>query len=178
MIKILIGLGFVLFDFNISLNSSVIGIFPDLIGYVLIFWAAMQFSEKIERFSTLKIWSFISALFSAAVYVLNIIGPPLRRTISFSLEIIGILLELIVIKTIINCISDIEKYFDCKLGSLALSRCYTLVIVSDILVMSSRYIEYISLICLILHLIVSLVFLILFNRSRIRTESAFSSLRE
>lgn len=76
MKKIFIGLLFIFFNFHLEFDffSLKIGLLPDFIGYFLIWNGLNEFSDKSESFLRARMPSFIMILWSAVVYVGDLLG--------------------------------------------------------------------------------------------------------
>ena len=74
MILLLLGLCIVLFDVNLATGNSYIGIFPDVLGYAMIFWALKKADVTSPAHEKLEKWVKLSILISAAVYIAALAG--------------------------------------------------------------------------------------------------------
>jgi archaellum biogenesis protein FlaJ (TadC family) len=74
MILLLLGLCIVLFDANLAAGNAYIGIFPDMLGYAMIFMALKKANVSSPAHEKLAKWAKISVLISAAVYIAALAG--------------------------------------------------------------------------------------------------------
>lgn len=176
MNTIFIGLIFVLFDFSISIGSVTVGLIPSFVGFLLICKGVRSLYPYSYSFKSANIVSFVSLIFSALLYAIDLfaLSPVVfsHHAVSFIVSILSTILYLIVLFHILKGIQEIEEDHDIKLGYSQLMSCWTVILVSKLLLASAGFIPLLALLCLLLSLVISIVFLVFF----LRTNKAFTSL--
>ncbi len=176
MKTIFIGLIFILFDFPISLGPVTVGLIPTFVGFFLIAKGVKALYPYSYSFKSANTVSIISLVFSAALYAIDLfaLSPLLlsNRAVSFVISIISAILYLTVIFHILKGIQELEEDNDIKLGYSQLISCWKIILVSELLIISAGFIPPLALLCSILSLIISIVFLVFFRR----TDKSFTSL--
>ncbi len=176
MKTIFIGLIFILFDFSISVGPVTLGLIPTFVGFFLIAKGVKALYPYSYSFKSANTVSIISLVFSAALYAIDLFGLSsvvfAHHAVSFIVSIVSTILYLIVLFHILKGIQEIEEDNDIKIGYSQLMSCWTVILVSKLLLASAGFIPLLALLCLLLSLVISIVFLVFFRR----TDKALSSL--
>ena len=126
MIFLIIGFAFVFIDFGIMINElGGVEIFPDFVGWFLVFYGLIRLSPYGRNFSKVKYLSLATGLLSVIIWVLDIIGVTKFFGV-FSLPLMGILcfFTLFILYRIIEGIGDAENDNNADYGSKRLFKLF------------------------------------------------------
>ena len=96
MLQILLGTGFILLDLNVQFGSTVLGLLPDTVGYLLLAAAIRRLGSLCPRLKKCELYVGIMIFYSLALYCFDLFG------ISAKIGVMGMLL---------SCISCIYCFF-------------------------------------------------------------------
>lgn len=98
MTMILIGFLLVLFDYDIAIGDSTIGLLPNFVGYFLVYAGLDELIEENGQLAKLRPWVVGTGFFSGALYAIALFG---LTTVSPYLMLFFYLMELILCYSII-----------------------------------------------------------------------------
>lgn len=165
--SIVVGLIFILFDFNLTMNDSMIlGLLPQFVGYILLHKGVCELEQDNGLppvFETLKSIIRFMIVFTLVTYLSDMFGIAAKMDLSshavgiavlFVISMITIALQAKVIFGVIDVIKAIELNTDKDLNSAKLYGSYkslfTVVLLFNILI----YVPYIMVICLALSFVI------------------------
>lgn len=74
MLRIIIGLILVLFEFNLGAENNVLGLLPDFVGYLFLFFGMKAEQEKCISYKKDKMYMLPFCVFSYGIYLGNLYG--------------------------------------------------------------------------------------------------------
>jgi hypothetical protein len=168
MRKIFIGMIFVFLDFNIDIGTSRIGLIPDFIGYLFIIQGLAELSDKSRRFSAARPFAVFMAVYTAAIYVCNLLGLVVSMGVlpSLLLGAVTIFVSLYVSYQIVMGIKETETTEARFLNADALYRSWRLYVFFSVVSLALVLIPVLALICIIACFAAGIYFLVCFNRSK------------
>lgn len=96
MLQLLLGTGFILLDLNVEFGSTVLGLLPDTVGYLLLVAAIRRLGPLCPRLRKCELYVGVMIFYSLALYCFDLFG------ISVKIGVMGMLL---------SCISCIYCFF-------------------------------------------------------------------
>ena len=113
MYRVMIGYLFVLFDvvFKLTDAGNKADLFPDFIGFLLIFWGMWGFRKESERWKQLVVGIGVAFVYTYAAYVLDMFGvlSKIPELAILAVSVGSDLLKMISIYLFTNVIKDMEK---------------------------------------------------------------------
>lgn len=168
---IFIGLLFACLNFNIDLGASRIGLLPDFIGYYLILKGIREMAEENEYFQKVMSLSKILMIYSAVMYVLDIL------TISSQLGIIGTILGIVkavaalaVTYNLAMGIRQMEEQRQTELNGTALMTCWKVEAVATAVSWILLFAPALAVVAILAALIGNICYLYAFHKSRLAYE--------
>lgn len=130
MRKIFVGLFFVLFNFTLSFQFSVIGLIPTFVGYILFAGGLAELQPFSRWFQKMRPWAIGMAIYTGILYMLDLLGFPgiLGDTwvLSWLLGVIATVVQLYILNCIINGVRDAEFVMSRDLNSRNLKNAWTI----------------------------------------------------
>lgn len=167
MKNLFIGLLLVYLEFNINIGTSAIGLFPDFLGYIFIIKGLTELADESERFFKLKTISTVMAVYSAILYVANLVGLAATNSwLSFVFGIGGLIASLYISFNIVMGIKDIEQIHDYKLNSETLYSSWKLIAVFSFLAYITIIFPGLAIVAMILNVIFIICFLAAFSKAK------------
>lgn len=119
MIKLAIGMLFVLMNFSIDIGNLSINILPEFVGYLLFLSAADKLKAKSSYFDKLSGWLLIMALYKIADYIVSMfnINSGITATVFFWGGIVATVLGLIIQYRVFCGIEEIAYNDDVRIKS-------------------------------------------------------------
>ena len=169
MRNIFIGLLFVFLDFNLNLGSSTIGLIPDFIGYILIYQGLGEISLLSGWFAKVRPWALGMIIYTAFLYALDLFGLWSGTSMSY----VGILLGLASIGVslyisygIVMGVKDIEASEGRRLDGERLFQIWKVMAILSAASYLLLIIPALAMVSIIASLIVGIVFLVAFSRTK------------
>jgi len=104
------GFVFILLDFNITVNNSVIGLIPDFIGFILIFRGLNELRNFSTKFTKIQPFVSLMIFLKMIAYVMDFFGISAQiQTILIPVGIVFLVMYLYIEYTIICGIQDMEQ---------------------------------------------------------------------
>ena len=162
------GLFFTTLNFDFTSGSIKIGLIPSFIGYILMLKGIDELSKESEAFTKIRIYAKGMAIYSTLTYIIDLIG--MSYIIPSGLDvIIGIganIVAFYITYNIIMGIADIEKRYELDLNSHGLYSIWMGSLILTGLMYLTLLVLPLALAAVILNIIVSIYFLVAFNRSK------------
>lgn len=117
MLLIPIGLIFVFFYINIAVFGRTVDILPDAVGYILIALGARRFRGKSYSFSNLAYLGGFLAVYSVVMWLMAPTGMA-----GIALSLLELILQLYLLKWIVNGLEDMERFVGAHLNTDVLDR--------------------------------------------------------
>lgn len=120
MVRIIIGLILVLFDLNLGAENVILGLFPDFIGYILMFFGMKSLEIHSQSYKKNKMFMLPSAILTYALYMGNLYGIILSWPLMANMLITSftILLKVVTSYMIVAGVKEIERNNANKLGAM------------------------------------------------------------
>lgn len=113
MYRVMIGYLFVLFDivFKLTEAGNKADLFPDFIGFLLIFWGMWGFRKESAGWKKFVIGISVAFVYTYVAYILDMFGVLYRLSdiANMAISVASDLLKMISILLFINVIKDMEK---------------------------------------------------------------------
>ncbi len=113
MYRVMIGYLFVLFDivFKLTEAGNKADLFPDFIGFLLIFWGMWGFRKESAGWKRFVIGISVAFVYTYVAYILDMFGVlyKLSDIANMAISVVSDLLKMISILLFINVIKDMEK---------------------------------------------------------------------
>jgi len=166
MKSLFIGLIFIFIDFNLTLNETmVINLIPDFVGFILMYQGLTQLTNESERFFKMKPYAIGMAIYSGFLFILNFLGFP--SYVSMVLGIVSMAVTLYILYNIVMGIRDIEIIRNFFLNSAQLMSYWQLsAIFSGITYFLMLFLPALSIFSALIELVVMILFLVAFNKSK------------
>lgn len=168
MKKIFLGLLFISFNYAINIHNMSVGLIPDFIGYLLMLFGTKELISESENFSKVRPALMGMLVFSVIIYLLNLAG-----IIGTSNEVLAMLINIIAVigslysSYMITCgVADMETNLNIKLAADKLMYKWKIKAMFLILGYLVIFIPIASLICMLVALIFTIIYLVDFNHSK------------
>lgn len=177
MRNIFIGFLFIFFEFNLYLGNSTIDIIPDFIGYIILIKGLDEMSADGPSFARIKPFAMGMGICCSIVYAMDVFGIGTSLGwIGIILGIAGMVLSLYISYTIIQGIHEAEAKHSADLGSNRLNSTWTVMAVFQAAYYVGMFIPFLAVVCVIVSLISSIVFLVAMNKTKIRYEALWEGI--
>lgn len=159
------GLLLIMFDLTFTLGGLKIDIFPDFIGYILIYRGLKRLMEQSEFFEKAKtpcavmIWVSFLSFFLVTTSILK------DNLFSIAFSVVSTLLYLRITINIVCAVMDVEERTGHDLKAKRLHEQWKFMACSQIAAFLSFIIPVVNLITIIIASIFNLIFLVAFSRS-------------
>jgi len=168
MKKIFIGLLLVFLDFNLTLNNSVIGLIPDFVGYIVMIKGLEEMTEESPLFPKVRPFAIGMAVYTGILYALDLFGIAVSDDVlSFLLAVVSMAVSLYISYNLVMGVRDMEDRYATGLNGEQLKSRWMIVAVFSIAGLVALLVPTtLSIILLIGMLIVYILFLVAFSRSK------------
>ncbi len=119
MVRIIIGFVLILFDFSIGAENNIIGLLPDFVGFIFLFFGMKAEQDKCATFKQDKKYMIPFAIYGYGIYLGNlygIIGEQNPYVICAS-AIVSMLTYVYTMFLVIRGIKHAEESYSVKIGS-------------------------------------------------------------
>ncbi|MFA9376020.1 MAG: hypothetical protein ACERKZ_04615 [Lachnotalea sp.] len=166
MRNILVGFILIFLNFTLTLNNSRLGLIPDFIGYFIMVKGLVQMSEESPLFMKVKPYATGMIVYTGVLYFLDLFGVlATLEVFSYITVNASAIISLYISYYIVRGVIDMEGKYSTHLNGETLNAAWTLMVVLEVLTFVSMLIPFISIICMIINVIVSICFLVAFNHS-------------
>lgn len=160
------GFLFVFLDYSTDLNGVVIGFLPDFVGYILLLMGLREIGQLNDRFVSVRPWVVGAAVFSAVLYVLEMVSASVQmQLIGFLLGMIGVVLSLYISFQIVTGITELEAERDWYLRGQPLKTVWKYLAVLHGVAYLLNWIPVLNVMCFIAVVIVTICFLLFFYKT-------------
>lgn len=167
MRNIFIGFLLVFLDFNIDINTCRIGLIPDFIGYIVMINGLKEMVHESRCFEKVKPFAVGMCVYSGFLYVLDLLGTSAALGwLGVLLGIVSLIVSLYISYTIIKGIAEAETNHNADLNSTSLKNTWILMAIFHAASYVSAFVPALSIICILISLVVAIIFLVQFNRSK------------
>lgn len=168
MNNIFYGLLFVFLDYDVPIGLSVVGLIPDFIGYILIFSGLTELSAGKDRFSRMKPFVIVMAVYTALLYASDLFGVYLimGTMIRFLLGLAAVLMSLYMSYNIVAGIKALETALEQTLNSRPLLYVWIISALLRLAAYGLYLIPELSTISIITGNVAGIAFLVLMNRTK------------
>lgn len=167
MRNIFIGFILVFLDFNLDLGNSRIGLIPDFIGYYVMIKGLEELIGESDFFIKIKPFATGMAVYSAIMYAMDLFGLSVSLgALTYLLAIASTAISLYISYNIVMGVIDMEEKDNIHLNGESLKSTWKLLAVFNVLTFVSILFPLGAIIIIIVTLIVSIVFLVEFNKSK------------
>lgn len=169
MKKLFVGLIFLFFDFTLSLGGgSTLGLIPDTIGYLLLFWGFLELKNHSVHFRKPQALTLVMAGYSLIDYLRRLAGleevPVWAKTAGIVLGILALLAKLFITYEMVLGIKEAEFCTGISMRSGALLKAWRLWAAAKILVYLMSWIPVLGTAAQIVMIAANLFFLFIFVR--------------
>jgi hypothetical protein len=162
--------GFILIflDFNLNLGNSQIGLIPDFVGYIIMISGLVEMGRESELFIKVKPYASGMAIYTGILYLLDLLGiSSSLGVLSYVLALTSIAVSLYISYNIVMGVIDIERKYNTLFNGSRLKSTWNLLAIFNVLTFVLSLIPAVAIICIILTFIVTICFLVDFNKSKI-----------
>ena len=173
MKNLFIGLIFITFNFNLTLDNSVIGLFPDWLGYLFLIRGLTEMVSESGHFARVKPLSVGMAVYTAVLYVADLLG--LSLALGYAAMALGFLstgISLYILFHIVQGVIDMERERQWPLNGASLFAMWQVMAVCNILSYVLLLIPPLGIISLLVCTVVHILFLSAFYKARRNYETA------
>jgi len=166
MRKIFIGMIFVFLDFTININATKIGLIPDFIGYIFMTQGLSELTAQSPRFERMQPYATGMAIYTAILYALDLFGVSmLDGIVNWLLGLASTIISLYISYNIVMGVRDIEIAGRELNGSNLLTTWKVYAVIS-LAIYILYLIPVINILLIIAGLVMGIVFLVAFNRTK------------
>ena len=167
MSNIFIGLILVFLDFNLNLGNSTIGLIPDFIGYIIMIKGLEEMAPESVLFIKVKPFATGMAIYSVVLYIMDLLGISMSLgALIYLLAIISTAISLYISYNIVMGVIDMEEKYNTALNGDTLKSTWKLCAIFNVLSFVSLLIPLVAIVSIIVTLIVSIYFLVVFSKSK------------
>lgn len=167
MKNIFIGFILIFLDFDLNLGSSKIGLIPDFAGYIIMISGLEEMARESALFIKVKPYVTGMAVYTGVLYLLDLVGISTSLGIlSYVLALTSIAVSLYISYNIVMGVIDIEGKYNTFLNGSRLKSTWKLLAITNVLIFILFLIPIVAVICIILSFIVTICFLVDFNKSK------------
>lgn len=170
MENIFIGMLLVFLDFTIKLDSNriIIGLIPDFIGYILMMKGLKELIATSEEFEKAKQLAYGMAIYTGVLYAMDLFGisSSIWWFFSYALGAGALAGELVVAFWIIKGLTRFEILYNRNLQAENLLYIWKIRLAFSVAAYALTWIPVISIFALLGSLIVSIIYLAYFNRTK------------
>ena len=167
MSNIFIGLILALFNLNIDIGSTRIGLLPSFIGYYLILKGLIEMQDVSEEFKKLIPLAWIAIIYSLALYITDLFGVFADiEQITFLLSIISIAFSLTISYGIVSGVRETGQRNQVLLDGRRLMTSWNSVMIVSILSIFSAFMPLLVIMVIIADLVAKTIFIIRFRGSK------------
>lgn len=168
MRNIFIGLLLVFLDFNLDLGASRIGLIPDFVGYIFIMKGLDELSGESEYFAKMKPFATGMLVYTSILYALDLFGLSLSPNAMFALilGLVSTVISLYISYNIVMGVSNMEMTQGRTLNAEQLYNMWKVMAILSVVIYVLMFIPALGLMAFIALLIVNIMFLVAFNKSK------------
>lgn len=175
MKKIVIGLLLVLLDLSININfkGGHINLLPDFLGYIIVFLGLSELEKTDGVFENPKGVCIANIVYSAVIFVLEIMDRPYSEFAAFALTVVGTILHLLLLYMIIKSVGEVETQREILLNYENLKAIWQLMVAVQILglILSllsniTSIFTFLAIIALLGIVVISIAMLVNLNKTR------------
>ena len=168
MRKIFIGYLFILLDFNLTINSCIIGFIPDFVGYIYFIQGLEELLTQSKYFARAQPFALGMSMFTGILYVIDLLSiTPFLGYFGVLLGTASLLISLYISYLIIKGILDIELTRTVDIHGKKLMSVF---IITTIIQLSTHVLIYLTPAILIISILATLisyiVYLVVFNDTK------------
>ena len=141
MHRILIGLLFIFLNTKLHVGESVIGLFPDFVGYVLLTRGVSELEEDGAHFGNIRAIAVVMAVYTSALYLVDLLGGVyIFLPVTYVLASIS---AIFILYRIIGGIAGMEQNWQVPLHAAALQHWWMAVVATQLtaLLLSILYVN-------------------------------------
>ena len=166
MNRIFAGMVFIFIEFNININTSQIGLFPDFVGYIFMAQGLTELSQKSRRFSAALPFATVMAVLTGIDYVVKLMGLSAGTTLGYFVWLAFTCISLYISYNIVMGIKEMEKTELRFLGAEGLFRWWMMLFIWSVVSFGLFLIPALWVVIAIAGFIFSLCYLLGFNSTR------------
>lgn len=119
MFRIIVGLFLILFEFSLGADGHVIGLLPDFIGYLLLFFGMKAEQDKCRHFKQDKKFMIPFAVYAYAIYLANLYAQlsKLNDYVQILSAVVSISMVIYTVYILVKNFEFIENSYSVKIGS-------------------------------------------------------------
>lgn len=161
--------GFILIflDFNLNIGNSQIGLIPDFAGYIVMLSGLEELARESDIFIKVKPYAASMAVYTGILYLLALLGLSTSLGgLSYVLSIISLAISLYISYQIVMGVIELEQKYRTLFNGIGLKSAWNLLAIFNIVTFLFLIIPGIALIFILLAFLVSINFLVAFNKSK------------
>lgn len=170
MRNIFVGLLFVFLDFNLDLGGARVGLIPDFIGYILIYQGLGEISLLSGWFAKARPFALGMIIYTAVLYAGDLFGTwgmqQNGSPLGVILGIISVAVSLYISYCIVMGVKDLEVTQERFLDGERLHSVWKVMAVLSVGIYVLMFVPVLAFLSMIALLVVGIVFLVAFNRSK------------
>lgn len=169
MKKIFIGLIFIFFNFNISLETTILPLMPDFVGYLFISFGAKEMIAASGRFNNVSAFSLLLTYVFGVFFVMDVMGISTSMAqmtlINWTFGLVITVIELYLLYLLTLAVLDLKAYMPYPSEADRLFKIFKYHAISAIVATSFIVlIPLLALIALIIAVFFAIMYIYIFNR--------------
>ncbi|WMI82195.1 hypothetical protein [Anaerotignum sp. MB30-C6] len=175
MQQLFTGMLLIFFDFNLTVNTALIGLVPDFVGYIFIYKGLLELTEESPHFKQILELSKSMVVIMAVIYLMNLFSiTASSQLLTIILGTITTAITLYTIYHIVRGVLDIEISKNIDLFGEKLFSTWKAWAILSALATLLMFVTVISTILLLVGIVMAIIFLVTFYKSK----NQFYALRE
>lgn len=167
MESVFIGLILALFNLNIDIGSSRIGLIPSFIGFYLILKGLIELQDVSDKFKKLIPLAWIAIIYSLALYICDLFGVFAEiEEIAFVLSILSVALSLTISYGIVLGVRETSQINRVLLDGRKLMTLWNLLMIVSLLLILSTSMSMFVIVAIIADFAAKVTFVIGFRKSK------------
>lgn len=171
--KIFAGFIFVLFNFNINLNNSTIGLIPNFVGYFLILNGIKDLEDNARYFGAACPTAIFFTAYSILTYLLDITGILAGSMASSVFGLVSTAGTLIMAYFVVSGVCCIESEKRVFLNGESLKKIWIVMVMTDVMLYLSLLAPALVVILLFATVVISIIFMVTLYQCRLEYRTVF-----
>lgn len=168
MDRLFVGILFLLFDFNLTLNGHSVGLLPDFVGYLLLFTLPDRFSQQspaLQKCRRMSVWFGAYSLFSYLLALLIAQPDPLLR---YGIGLVEMVFRLYFLYQLVQGLRQLEAVYGLSLCTASLQKRWALITAFQVFSLMLIYSLLISALCSVISFVGGILFAYTLNTARLQ----------
>ena len=167
MNNIFIGFLLIFLDYNLTLNASQIGLIPDFAGYLVMIRGLAEMNGESRQFGAARPWASGMAVYTGLLYALDLFGISASiGAVSFLLGFASTAVSLYISYLIVMGVRETQEDRGADLNAEKLRSLWALMAMIQVVTYLLLLVPGLNVVSLVAAFIISVFFLVEFNRSK------------